>query len=126
MTDDDLTRLRELAEKATSGPWSAVTFDSGAWGVRTDAGWIASLFDPDTHVRVGEEIRGKENAKYIAALSPPVVISLLDRLERTCRWEPVEDGNEWESWFRTCDEQYEFDDPETYCPSCGGKVVRDE
>lgn len=87
---DDRRRLRALALAATPGPW----FDHdahGAWvSTATREGgygdWIA---DADVPRREGEPgvsderyRQSGDNARYIAAASPNVVLDLLDEIDR--------------------------------------------
>lgn len=69
---DDLTALRALAEKATPGPWTVRGHEviSEANLGTVQAPWIADVDGPF------------EDAQFIAAANPSVVLSLLDRLER--------------------------------------------
>lgn len=62
--------LRELAEKATAGPWGVAGVDGMGFAVhRGEHDTIALYCDRD-------------NAAYIAAASPDRVTALLDELER--------------------------------------------
>ena len=72
---DDLTALRALAEKATPGPWiyhETIHADNHV----TAGGGILT----GTHV-CGPTYE-RENARFIAAANPAVVLAMLDRLER--------------------------------------------
>lgn len=77
----DYTKLRTLAEDATPGPWKADGWQREAYngnyfvrgdGVTTEQ--VADCGDGST--------RWEENASYIAAASPDVVLALLDEIER--------------------------------------------
>lgn len=81
----DLTKLKELAERATPGPWSAV------WEEGDDTAW-PNLF-PIIQADGGETVIGNEgfysdleqdkaNAKFIAAANPQAILGLLERLEK--------------------------------------------
>jgi hypothetical protein len=74
MTDDEKQRLRELAGKATPGPWEP---SASRTGVITSAtrDWICSV----------SRITPVLDVEYIAAISPSVVVGLLDELERLDR-----------------------------------------
>lgn len=65
----DIGRLRKLALKATQGPWHVWRFGEGKppYLAHSAASWAVSL--------------GEENLAYIAALSPDVVLGLLDAME---------------------------------------------
>lgn len=69
MTQDELARLRDLASKATPGPWR---LDSH--GVFADADDVYYLIEPG-------ESASRADAEYIAALSPDVLARLLDLAE---------------------------------------------
>lgn len=84
---DDLTALRALAEKATPGPWEAFEdSDEHLAGCPPTMEWLVTATDPGEEFY--EEIinwgnRGRrEDAEFIAAANPSVVLALLDRLER--------------------------------------------
>ena len=68
----DTTKLRELANKATTGPWEQINHI-----VFTETGdleWVVA------NARSGNSII---DAKYIAAANPATVLALLDDLEKT-------------------------------------------
>ena len=74
----DTTKLRELAQKATPGPWTqwegrgwvhAGTPEANGQICRTDCGDFSDA----------QEIK---NAEYIAAANPATVLALLDELDR--------------------------------------------
>lgn len=71
----DIEKLRELAEKATKGPWKTHLVDSRC--VYADAEHIASTVDSDD-----SSLREENDAAYIAAANPSAVIELLDELTR--------------------------------------------
>lgn len=80
----DLVRLRELAERATPGPWTVEWF--GNWGEYEIGCGVPDRFGQRRRVvSCGEpaEAEGIEawDAGYIAAVSPEVLLGLLDRLE---------------------------------------------
>ena len=84
---DDLIALRALAEKATLGPWEAFEdSDEHLAGCPPTMEWLVTATDPGEELY--EEIinwgnRGRrEDAEFIAAANPSVVLALLDRLER--------------------------------------------
>ena len=64
----DLGRLRELAEKATPGPWTADPQRPGILRINDD---------PTCGILVGQ----RTNTSFIAAANPQTVLSLLDRIE---------------------------------------------
>lgn len=94
MVTIDTARLRELAMKATPGEWHVL---SAPWrGPYDDPKVIAGHTDPHIAKYVCECVcpedwdeddekesdRAEYDARYIAALSPAVVMELLDRLEK--------------------------------------------
>ncbi len=95
MTDIDHAKLRELAQAATSAPWGVEVDGHGGTHVtrRFD------FFGLQREI-VAEDVTS-EDAEYIAAASPDVVLALLDEIDRLCRsalglagikagpWEPV-------------------------------------
>ena len=68
---DKIEALRELAEKAAPGPWKFVPWhiEEGPSAVRVSAGWLLC------------NTSGDNNAAYIAAASPDVILSLLSELD---------------------------------------------
>jgi hypothetical protein len=78
LTDElsELARLRELASKATPGPWAAdpgIVASDYAWSVYADRGGGQ-----------GPEVchcgQGEHDARFIAAASPATVLALLDSI----------------------------------------------
>ena len=90
MIDDERKRLRELAEKATPGPWEAVLEkDERGQPVPYYRGLIALLENGDRYLSVVnagsktvEEKEWEPNCSFIAAASPDVVLKLLDELDK--------------------------------------------
>ena len=79
MTDDDVKRLRALAERATPGPWSIDRRSSTL--VRADAErYIANAGGYYTNTIDSATLAAQldANAVYIAAASPDVLLALLD------------------------------------------------
>lgn len=77
----DTKALRVLAEKATRGPWAIERLEAGEeW---YNQGWYAVWLDTGTGTTglPGSIKTTRENAAYIAALSPDVVLALLDEVE---------------------------------------------
>lgn len=76
MTNLDLTRLRELAEKASPGPW----FHTGGTHIREKSG---SNYVCDSY--------GEKDRDFIEAANPATILALLDEIESlqhtlaTCR-----------------------------------------
>lgn len=98
----DLVRLRELASKATPGPWSAhdgigttVELHTGHEGRKCACGQIwskphdcivaAAIGARDETYTLGEGVSDEQlarNAAFIAAANPQTMLALLDRIER--------------------------------------------
>ena len=93
MTAPDLKRLRDLATKATPGPWSVLSgslkvgcehptkgwhclFDTRGWGFFTGQGHAALGWSED---RAFDQ--QTSNADFIAACSPDVILELIDMAE---------------------------------------------
>lgn len=77
MTTEELDRLKELAERATPGPWQSDTCGD-VWTIHSDfQKW--SEDDYFFHGSIGTTRRGPDNgdAEYIAAVSPDVVLKLI-------------------------------------------------
>lgn len=87
----DRTELRRLAEAATPGPWTHGWSDgSGRWTAFTEGATIAADFEFESPGVVvgGRDSWGvpfgvirESDAEYIAAVSPDVVLALLDEIE---------------------------------------------
>ena len=77
--DDDVVGLRALAEKATPGPWTALTTGRAGgdhWYICDSGEAIAWISAND-----GEnEDQRQPDAEFIAAVSPDVVLALLDEI----------------------------------------------
>jgi len=75
MNDDDRKRLRELAERATPGPWEYVPTgpDRSADFVRAELGSTVADF--------GGYPPSPADAAFIAAANPTAVLELLDDME---------------------------------------------
>ena len=73
MDKDQIARLKELAELATPGEWQHC-FARGRWD-----GWIIDAQNRDI---LKEVSNFRENAAFIAAANPAVVLALIERIER--------------------------------------------
>lgn len=82
MTGIDYTKLRELAQAATPGPWWQGRYSVGAGGLASD---------PDAVVL--HNAATLPDAEYIAAVSPDVVLALLDEID-TLRGPDSDDRDE--------------------------------
>lgn len=71
MSDLDLTELRRLASEVTAGPWRVA-----------HEGHRLVVVDEENSVvaRVAPDMIGPTDAAYVAAVSPDVVLALLERL----------------------------------------------
>ena len=79
MTAVDLAALRAKAEAATPGPWSALTTGRASgdhWYIVDDGEALAYITANDG----SDEEQREPNARYMAAVSPDVVLALLDRI----------------------------------------------
>ena len=79
MTDDDIARLRGLAQAATPGPWEAAETPSGKGKVL--CGGVFSV----CNTTAGPYKQQRADAAYIAAASPDVLLRLLDALDEARR-----------------------------------------
>jgi hypothetical protein len=70
---EEVTRLRELAERATPGPWD--------WDVIEDVPEISIPRDVPRRSSSIWSARPAEDASFIAAANPSAVLALLDRLD---------------------------------------------
>lgn len=75
MTSDETTKLRELANAATPGPWSKDIFDVCAWDVERVVAKTDGEFSPPAFNEC------QSNAAFIAAADPQAVIALLDEVD---------------------------------------------
>lgn len=105
MTTELAARLRELAEKATRGPWRADTEgkpdDDMNHGIVADVNdlWIAACYRSGTTAdceRSSEaESEVAANAAYIAATNPQTILALLDEIDSLrATIQSFEDGSE--------------------------------
>jgi hypothetical protein len=76
MTEDDLRALRELAEKATPGPWIAMT--GGAQTIWADHRRAIAVM---CGARKRADHERDANAQWIVAANPTALLALLDHIE---------------------------------------------
>ena len=80
MSTIDHARLRALAEAATPGPWEAETW-THQFDDEITFGYVeaneCSIWDHSG----GNTVANAADADYIAAIDPPTLIALLDRLD---------------------------------------------
>lgn len=83
MTDIDVSKLREVAEAATPGPWGISHDGEGVLYGYEDAHGD-DVFEVRAERQCNEHaaVDGRADAAYLAAVSPDVTLALLDRLER--------------------------------------------
>ena len=100
----DHAHLRELAEKATPGPWKVNDLRNAPDGNR-DCIWVDARFERGgwvTYRTVAEmdedtglnPVWGIADAEYIAAVNPDVVLALLDELANYRVNGPNKEGRE--------------------------------
>ncbi len=82
MTPEQRAALREVASKATPGPWSSYATSSAAdmplrWTIAGHGATVAQFFA--TNLPEQEQVA---NAHYIALAHPAAVLALLDECER--------------------------------------------
>ena len=77
MTHSELNQLRDLAQAATPGPWRVCA----RWGASQEVARVNNLevAPPDS----AELAHCADDAAYIAAVSPDVVLGLIDEVERS-------------------------------------------
>lgn len=105
MSNIDKCALREVAEKATQGPWEME--QENIWFTDED-GYTKHL----AYVEQGDDVDDKQdhyNTAYIAAANPATVLALLDELEAETRYR---EGafiacNRWHDKFRDADDKLE-------------------
>lgn len=86
------TELKELAEKATPGPWSHEEIDP------TDPEWGAcEVFTEGTDTFVATHVCRVNDAAYIAAANPAEILELIAQLE-DARTQMERQKDEWLSW----------------------------
>lgn len=118
----DTKHLRELAEAATPGPWKASPYTRGNPSDGPTMHSIRSTEDSGDErckYQIAEteyDEMGWRDATYIAAIDPPTLIALIDRLEGYRRWKAearkhIDWVHEWQS--------YEGDTPEANLANAG-------
>ena len=120
MTDKREVELRELAEKATLGPWKACGSDRGGcvcgqvWSTAIDHPVASTNVDsPEEGISTTKEVKVRD-AAYIAAASPDYILQLLTKISQleqqleisksayntnlqTLQWNHQQDCNEWDN-----------------------------
>lgn len=72
----DVNKLRELAQKATPGPWRVGTPPpNGEQTIGTRLGLMVAV------ATTGAGVSSESNADFIAAANPAAILDLIDRLE---------------------------------------------
>ena len=111
MTHDE---LRALCKAATPGPWNEGYWD-GRFHVETREILLVQDMEP-----VDDKKQAMQNATYIAAVSPDVVLGLLDeiaRLKRTLRWY-AQVGSAWRQQAKAERDRMVADQCCTDYPTC--------
>src|SRR6185312_2474494 len=75
---DEIARLREIAEKATPGPWRATNEHLGWLVLSSPSEDVVEIISKEK----GPVDRWQPNAAHIATFDPPTVLALLDELEK--------------------------------------------
>jgi len=83
----DTTKLRELGQAATPGPWTQWEGHGWVMAGTTEATAKGYMAGTDGHVcrtDCGDfsDAQGIKNAEYIAAANPATVLALLDEIDR--------------------------------------------
>lgn len=86
--------LRALAEAATPGPWeeSRRTFHDGSYSI-DGVGPIWAVWCNDGTADI-DFARGRADLDYVKAVSPDVVLGLLDRIRELESQDQLKDGNQ--------------------------------
>jgi len=80
---EELVKLEELAKKATPGPWKANTNTRFITAPPHDAPEIAGVYIADWEDNAPQ---AAANCQYIAAASPDVILSLVERVKERDEW----------------------------------------
>lgn len=102
----DLTKLKELAERATPGPWSCNRHGAVVGGPILD--FTNGSAQQQIAMAVGqawmqdEELRN--NAEWIAAANPAAVLELIAEVERMRKVEALQKqvNEHYKRWYREC------------------------
>ena len=87
MPDLDLTKLREIAEAATPGPWGVYDANEGMspprpyWSVANNEFHNPTNLDA-LAIDISVDYGDKADADHIATFDPPTVLALIDEVER--------------------------------------------
>lgn len=83
MTELDLTKLREIAEAATPGPWEAeLATKRKCYAPHCGFDHWYNLVHIEGVTLLKDTVLAAEDAIHIAAFDPPTVIALIDEIER--------------------------------------------
>lgn len=88
MTSLDLTKLREIANAATPGPWESgmTTFGDPRDGATHACVRVEDAHWTDHLAVIEGSTEGDLDMAHIAAFDPPTVLELLDEVEELRRW----------------------------------------
>ncbi|HCE5819522.1 ead/Ea22-like family protein [Pseudomonas aeruginosa] len=81
----DTNKLKELAERATPGPWVVDAQQSGAiFNIESESGdlCIAMSQENPASTRLEMNEQRRVNAEFIAAANPQAILALLDEIDR--------------------------------------------
>ncbi|HCK4353401.1 TPA: ead/Ea22-like family protein [Pseudomonas aeruginosa] len=81
----DTKNLKELAERATPGPWVVDAQQSGAiFNIESESGdlCIAMSQENPASTRLEMNEQRRVNAEFIAAANPQAILALLDEIDR--------------------------------------------
>lgn len=81
----DTNKLKELAERATPGPWVVDAQQSGAiFNIESKSGdlCIAMSQENPASTRLEMNEQRRVNAEFIAAANPQAILALLDEIDR--------------------------------------------
>ncbi|MGU0777986.1 ead/Ea22-like family protein [Pseudomonas aeruginosa] len=81
----DTNKLKELAERATPGPWVVDAQQSGAiFNIESESGdlCIAMSQENPASTRLEMNEQRRVNAEFIAAANPQAILAMLDEIDR--------------------------------------------
>lgn len=95
MTAEQLDRLKELAERATPGPWNILHFDT-SYVIRSsvERNISSATGEGKSICSLTKRSQKSSDAEYIAAVSPDVVLGLIDAARNKSAWHGLVEGSE--------------------------------
>ncbi len=106
----DTTKLRELAQKATQGPWTAISDPMHFYSITTICAGKVDGTKPipaQMMVQIGgndECAQLEANTRFIAAANPAVALALLDEIDRLQSLASQAASVEREACAKVCEE----------------------